>query len=295
MKKTLAVLSIAVLGLSTVANAQQRRDPRDPRNRNSCDQQIQRMRTRLQTLQQRNIIVDQERQQCVSDLQSARQNQSMIRQNLNQCEADLAAARNRPGNRGIIRQLRADLNQCQLDLENSRNRPGNGQAMRRLRRENERLSSDNVALQSENQELRDRIFRLERQLDDLRNPPAPMNEYTAECHIDDDPGMTFDQFVMGTLTGSLQRIQQDCKDMAVSQYGVNSSQGFKKLKYIGDTFGKTSAVCHIDDDPGMTYDQFVVGTLYGNSVQEVISQCESMARFTFGNSSSSGIKNVRNN
>lgn len=268
MKKTLAVLSIAVLGLSTIANAQQRRDPRDPRNRNSCEQQIQRMRTRLQTLQQRNIIVDQERQQCVSDLQSARQNQSMIRQNLNQCEADLAAARNRPGN---------------------------GHEMRRLRRENERLSSDNVALQSENQELRDRIFRLERQLDDLRNPPAPMNEYTAECHIDDDPGMTFDQFVMGTLTGSLQRIQQDCKDMAVSQYGTNSSQGFKKLKYIGDTFGKTSAVCHIDDDPGMTYDQFVVGTLYGNSVQEVIFQCESMARFTFGNNSSSGIKNVRNN
>jgi len=296
MKKTLAVLSLAAIAISTAADAQVR-DPRDPRNRNQCDQQIQRFRERLQTLQSRILIVDGERQQCETDLSIARDTTRTVRENLNKCEIQLQDLRNRPGNgnRGEVRRLREDLRQCRLDLDAANNRPGNGPEMRRLRRENERLAADNVALQNENRELRDRIFQLERELDDLRNPPAPYGQYQAECHIDDDPGMTFGQFVMGTMTGSLQQIMNDCKSIAVSQYGSNSSNGLQKIKFIGDTFGMTSAECHIDDDPGITYDQFNMGRLYGNNIQEVISNCQELARFTFGSNSSSGIRNVRNN
>lgn len=296
MKKTLAVLSLAAIAISTAADAQVR-DPRDPRNRNQCDQQIQRFRERLQTLQSRILIVDGERQQCETDLSIARDTTRTVRENLNKCEMQLQDLRNRPGNenRGEVRRLREDLRQCRLDLDNANNRPGNGHEMRRLRRENERLAADNVALQNENRELRDRIFQLERELDDLRNPPAPFAQYQAECHIDDDPGMTFGQFVMGTMNGSLQQIMNDCKSIAVSQYGSNSSQGLQKIKFIGDTFGMTSAECHIDDDPGITYDQFNMGRLYGSNIQEVISNCQELARFTFGSNSSSGIRNVRNN
>ncbi len=296
MKKTLAVLSLAAIAISTAADAQVR-DPRDPRNRNSCDQQVQRFRERLQTLQSRIIIVDQERQQCAADLDIERSNNMTIRENLNKCEIQLQDLRNRPGNgnRGEIRRLREDLRLCQADLDNMRNRPGNGHEVRRLRDENQRLASDNAALQAENQQLRDRVYQLQRELDDLRNPPMPYNEYQAECHIDDDPGMTFGQFVMGTMTGSLSQIMNDCKSIAVSQYGSNSSNGLQKIKFIGDTFGKTSAECHIDDDPGITYDQFNMGRLYGNNIQEVISNCQELARFTFGSNSSSGIRNVQNN
>jgi hypothetical protein len=221
-----------------------------------------------------------------------------LRQDLNKCEIALQDLRNRPGhgdrNRGEIRRLEGELQQCRLDLDDARRR-GNDHEERRLRRENERLASDNVALQGENQQLRDRVFQLQRELDDLRNPPMAYNEYQAECHIDDDPGMTFGQFVMGTMTGTLSQIMNDCKSIAVSQYGSNSSNGLQKIKFVGDTFGKTSAECHIDDDPGITYDQFPMGRLYGNNIQEVISDCQALAKFTFGSNSSSGIRNVQNN
>ena len=115
------------------------------------------------------------------------------------------------------------------------------------------------------------------------------------CHIDDDPDMTFDQIVIGTIYGeSLQDIIDDCKLIAKNAYKNSASSGLKSInKDVVVPRFMSQAICHIDDDPDMTYDQFVVGTVFGNSIREISNDCAMIARDIFGSRGSSGLRNIK--
>lgn len=125
--------------------------------------------------------------------------------------------------------------------------------------------------------------------------PAPRGLQSAVCHIDDDPDLTFDQVVIGTLYGSkVSMIQKDCEALGQSAYGSQSSAGLKNVNAnVNLSRTMSSATCHIDDDPDMTFDQIVIGTIYGHSIPELSQECEAMAIAMYGAQSASGLKDIR--
>ena len=115
----------------------------------------------------------------------------------------------------------------------------------------------------------------------------PEDEYSADCHIDDDKQFTYGEYVPGVLVGDLKRIKKDCKLLAQGAWGGNGTQGLKNIRRVKKFFpGSMSAVCHIDDDTSFTAGEFVLGRIEGVDIVDVRRQCEELARFTFGSSSS---------
>lgn len=125
--------------------------------------------------------------------------------------------------------------------------------------------------------------------------PVPMGMQTGECHIDDDPDMSFNQIVQGTIVGaSIQDIIADCNMIAEDAYGIKGSAGLKIVNSgIQIPMGAVSGVCHIDDDPDMTFNQHVVGTIFGHSIQAISADCEALALSTYGSQGSSGMKDIQ--
>ena len=117
------------------------------------------------------------------------------------------------------------------------------------------------------------------------------NSYSAECHIDDDSQLDFNQNVIGVLTGStVKDIISECKQIAKATYGTFSSGGIKDVQFQGSVQpGQQSAECHIDDDSQLDYNQFVIGTIVGNDPLQIMNDCKSIAQAMYGTFSSAGI------
>lgn len=62
-------------------------------------------------------------------------------------------------------------------------------------------------------------------------------------------------------------------------------RGAKPLSY--------SAVCHIDNDATFTYDENIVGVFRADSIQEILEDCKSIAKSTYGHWSTSGLKDIQ--
>ncbi|MFT6631849.1 MAG: hypothetical protein ACJAS4_001810 [Bacteriovoracaceae bacterium] len=126
------------------------------------------------------------------------------------------------------------------------------------------------------------------------NGEIPFGVQTGVCHIDDDPDMTFNQIVEGTIFGyTMADIINDCKKLADHAYGKQGSSGLQTINVNNPIpQGSVSGTCHIDDDPDMTFNQFVPGTVFGNSIQEISQDCRDLAHSTFGQSSASGLKDI---
>ena len=124
---------------------------------------------------------------------------------------------------------------------------------------------------------------------------VPVGMQTGECHIDDDPDMTFNQIVEGTIYGAtIGEIISDCKQLGELAYGQKSSSGLKTInKGVSIPRNAVSGVCHIDDDPDMTFDQFVPGVVFGPSVQAISADCSDLAIATYGNNSASGLMDIK--
>lgn len=127
------------------------------------------------------------------------------------------------------------------------------------------------------------------------NGEVPHGMQTGICHIDDDPDMTFDQIVQGTIYGnSMGAIINDCKQLANHAYGSQGASGLKKVNVANAIpLGAVSGTCHIDDDPDMTFNQFVPGTVFGHSIQEISQDCRDLAESSFGLHSASGLKDIK--
>lgn len=54
-----------------------------------------------------------------------------------------------------------------------------------------------------------------------------------------------------------------------------------------------TAECHIDDDPQFDFNQRVAGEVTGQSVQQILNECDSIARYSGLNVFSSGIKDLK--
>jgi len=123
---------------------------------------------------------------------------------------------------------------------------------------------------------------------------APRDAVLAECHIDDDTDFSFDQLIIGQVTGSnfVDTIRQ-CRTIAASVFGPRGSAGVKHRGFISEIPHLVTGTCHLDDDRDFSRDQHVFGTLRGRSVQEVVSECAQLAEATFGANSSSGVFDVR--
>ena len=125
------------------------------------------------------------------------------------------------------------------------------------------------------------------------NPRPIGSMYTAKCHIDDDRDFTYDQNVVDVRGETIALLVEDCNMMADAMYPRENSSGVKDIKIQGQVpYGMQTAVCHLDDDPDMTYDQVVAGKIYGHSISDMIADCKLMARATFGAQGSSGLKDV---
>lgn len=126
-------------------------------------------------------------------------------------------------------------------------------------------------------------------------PQGPM--YTAKCHIDDDPDLTFNQNVVDVRGSSIALLIDDCKVMAQAMYPSQSqSSGIKDIQINGDIpFGAQTGVCHIDDDPDMTFNQVVEGTIFGNTMADIISDCKKLADHAYGVQGASGLQTVNEN
>lgn len=301
MKKTLAVLSLAALTLgSGMAEAQSRRG--DASRGGQCMEQIKRLRNELIAAQSENMRLSTELGTCRANNQSMR-----LREELRLCrdsQTQLSLENQRLMDRNAV--VNSDLAQCQVDLQDARRNGGshgNRGEVRRLRDENAQLITENNRLNDQIERQRNRIEDMRLRIQDLEDqlnggglPPMGMI-YSAKCEVDDDSMFDFGQFSMGRLEGTLSQIQADCDNIARAQYGSMATSGLTDVKFLGDTRGLTSAVCHIDDDSMFDYDQFsqAQARIYGTSVNEVINECKALAKYTFGSMASSGIKDVRNN
>ncbi len=114
--------------------------------------------------------------------------------------------------------------------------------------------------------------------------------YEAKCHVDDDTMLDFDQMSAGLLVGSIDQILSECAQRALAMYGSYSSSGINKLKLISAPPSSMIAICHIDDDSMLDFDQFIIGKIAGLGTADIKSQCDSIAKSVFGSFSSSGLK-----
>ncbi|MDP7319169.1 MAG: hypothetical protein QF441_01110 [Bacteriovoracaceae bacterium] len=118
--------------------------------------------------------------------------------------------------------------------------------------------------------------------------------YTAECHIDDDVNLDFNQQVIMAKGDTIDLLIQDCKTLAqITHPRGGHSSGIAKIKLIGRIpVGAATAVCHVDDDVNLTYDQHVPGVLVGQTLNDVLNDCKKLAKHAYGNSHSSGLLKV---
>lgn len=129
-------------------------------------------------------------------------------------------------------------------------------------------------------------------ISDIKILYKPTSYVQATCEIDDDIDFTAGQFLVGELIGrNFLEISSGCRAIAKSTYGDKGSAGIKNPKIDASMF-KVVADCHLDDDPDFTENQVVFGKIGGRSVAEVVAQCTAIAKDTYGDKGSSGLRNV---
>ncbi len=124
-------------------------------------------------------------------------------------------------------------------------------------------------------------------------PPSPVL-YSAKCHIDDDPSLDLNQSVVDVRSHSVAGLISDCQAMAQAMY-PSQSHSEAVIDIIASSspgIDLQSGECHIDDDTSFDFGQIVVGTIYGNSIIDIIKDCEMLAQFAYDTFSSSGLKRV---
>lgn len=129
-------------------------------------------------------------------------------------------------------------------------------------------------------------------ISDIKIVYKPKDYVQATCEIDDDPDFTTGQFLVGEIIGrNFSEISTGCRSIAKAAYGEKGSAGIKNPKIDATAF-RVTADCHLDDDPDFTSDQVVFGKIGGASVAEIVNQCATIARETYGDKGSSGLRNV---
>ncbi len=126
--------------------------------------------------------------------------------------------------------------------------------------------------------------------------PRPRNpvEYSAKCHIDDDPNLDLNQEVVAVEAQSLSELVSECEILAMARHSSRAhSSGITDIQYLGQIKkGMVSADCHIDDDPSLDYNQVMIGTLFGYSLSEVINSCKMISEMHYSTKGSAGLQNV---
>ena len=129
----------------------------------------------------------------------------------------------------------------------------------------------------------------------IRPPRPDQMRYEATCHIDDDSDFTYDQYVAGTVRGSnVAELFDECMALGRAMYANRAiSTGIKNLSSTYSSRAYRSAECQIDDDRDFTANQFVIGTVVGESVQDMVNQCQYIAQSTFGSKGSSALRDIQ--
>ena len=127
--------------------------------------------------------------------------------------------------------------------------------------------------------------------------PTPRNFVKAECHIDDDPQLDFNQKIEVLESFSLQQLIADCRELARMSYGQNGSAGIKNVQIMTNYMPPymQTAICEIDDDPQFDAGQITIGTLAGLSISEIISDCRAIAQMAYRGNGSMGLKQLNVN
>lgn len=113
---------------------------------------------------------------------------------------------------------------------------------------------------------------------------SPAVYYQAECHIDDDPEFSPNQSGIRIVVGyGISQVLSQCRDISNSLYGLKKVIILEAPPYF------VQADCHIDDDPEVTPDQYVVGKLTGFDFADVARQCAEIADNTYGRERASSI------
>jgi hypothetical protein len=118
--------------------------------------------------------------------------------------------------------------------------------------------------------------------------------FAAECHIDNDIYFTYDYKVAGVLTmDSVEELSANCNQIARASYGNNSSSGLQKLQVVGRLTPSTMVgQCHIDNDIYFTEGYRIIGSVAGSNVQEMLAACDHIAKTTYKQNSSSGVRRI---
>lgn len=118
---------------------------------------------------------------------------------------------------------------------------------------------------------------------------------SAECHVDDDPSLDYNQIIVGTLYGqNLSQVMDSCKMVGEMLYDHKGSAGLQKLNVdVPIPNRMMTGECHIDDDPSFDLNQDIVGVVYGTNMKKLISQCEEIAFMNHGSQSSSAVINIQ--
>lgn len=123
----------------------------------------------------------------------------------------------------------------------------------------------------------------------------PANYVQAKCEIDDDPDFNPGQFALGSIAGrDFGDVMTQCKSIAHATYKEKGSAGIN-TPVIDPTQFAVTADCHIDDDVDFNPDQFVFGKIGARSIVDATAQCALIARETYGDKGSSGLRNIVQN
>ena len=76
------------------------------------------------------------------------------------------------------------------------------------------------------------------------------------------------------------------------ELSTDRGDGHQPPRY-DDGLVSMTAECHIDDDPQFDFNQRIAGNVSGNSVQQILKECDSIARYSGLNVFSSGIKELK--
>jgi hypothetical protein len=121
-------------------------------------------------------------------------------------------------------------------------------------------------------------------------PPAYGAQYSANCQIDRNPifyrGVDRPVSIQGA---SVTDLLSQCRQMAYSRLGGNSSSLIDNLQVYGAPRGSLLATCDIDNSVVFRGSFIRVGTLAASSMAEAQQDCQQIARSALGAVSSANV------
>lgn len=130
---------------------------------------------------------------------------------------------------------------------------------------------------------------------DIKPVSEEFKSIEAECWVDDDKDFDPGQKSGGYLVGrSTMELRSECKQIAFSMYGANSSSGLANVKLSQTSLdGFFVGHCWIDDDPQFDAGQKDAGLVYGRSSWALREECAMVAHERYGDQGSSSVIDIK--